>query len=217
MPRVVDPDERRAALAAAAARVIARDGVVGATMREVAAEAGWTTGALTHYFADKRELLRFTLRASLERRGERRAERPGGDGDVTARLRQALEAALPLTEDARLHWVVTVAFCAQAAGDAELAADQRDAYRGYRREVASLLRKAQAQGAVAAGVDPEATAERLIAVVDGVALQALFDPETWPPARQLAMLDGAVGPLLTGGPAAPDGARPDPAPPAPAP
>ena len=68
MPKVVDIDERRAELAAAAAQLIARAGVGAATMRDVAAEAGWTTGALTHYFADKRELLLFTFRSSLAQR-----------------------------------------------------------------------------------------------------------------------------------------------------
>ncbi|MET0910334.1 MAG: TetR family transcriptional regulator, partial [Ilumatobacteraceae bacterium] len=51
MPKVVDIQERRAELAAAAAQLIARAGVGAATMREVAAEAGWTTVALTHYFS----------------------------------------------------------------------------------------------------------------------------------------------------------------------
>ena len=61
MPRVVDVEERRQELTDAAARLIARAGIGAATMREVAAEAGLTTGALTHYFADKRELLQCTL------------------------------------------------------------------------------------------------------------------------------------------------------------
>jgi AcrR family transcriptional regulator len=191
VPRAVDSEERRAELARAAARVIARDGIVGASLREVAAEAGLTTGALTHHFTDKRELLRFTLRASLE---HRRATGPAPD-DPGEALRSALEAALPLSEEARLHWIVTVAFCAQASGDADLATEQRDAYRRYRGAVAALVSRAAAAGRLDAGLDPVATAERLIAVVDGVALQALFDPDSWPPGRQVAVLDAALEPL----------------------
>ncbi len=37
-------------------------------MRDVAAEAGWTTGALTHYFSDKRVLLMAVFQDSLARR-----------------------------------------------------------------------------------------------------------------------------------------------------
>ena len=45
MPKIVDHDERRATIAAAAAMVIADDGVEGATMKAIASRAGVTTGA----------------------------------------------------------------------------------------------------------------------------------------------------------------------------
>lgn len=186
MPRAVDVDERRIELAAAAARVIARAGLGGATMREVAAEAGWTTGALTHYFADKRQLLQFTLETSLEGRRAQNAGRR--ELAPEAALRAALVPALPFDEQARLHWIVTVAFCAHAVGDAELAGIQRDAYRTYRDDIAKMVTGAgRGRGAAA-----QREAERLIAIVDGVALQALFDPESWPAARQLAVIDDAL-------------------------
>lgn len=155
-------------------------------MREVAAEAGWTTGALTHYFADKQELLRFTLETSLRRR---RARRPARERLTPAEaLRVSLLSALPTDEDSRLHWIVTIAFCAQATADPALATAQRDAYREFRRNVAGLVREA--------GRVPEsevvAEAERLIALTDGIAIQALFDPENWSAERQIAALDAGL-------------------------
>ncbi len=45
MPKIIDIDERRQELTDAAARLIARAGLGAATMRDVAAEAGLTTGA----------------------------------------------------------------------------------------------------------------------------------------------------------------------------
>lgn len=192
MPKIVDVDQRREELAQAAARVIARAGIPGASMREVAAEAGWTTGTLVHYFRDKHELLRFTLEASLDRRRARREDREARG--VEAALRETLYGALPVDEDSRLHWVVTVAFCAQAAGDAELARIQRDAYRDFRANVAELV---VATGRGNNG-DALAEAERLIAGVDGIALQALFDPESWPQQRQVAALDGVLATTAVG-------------------
>jgi AcrR family transcriptional regulator len=189
VPKVVDIEQRRAELAEAASRLIARAGIESATMREVAAEAGWTTGALTHYFSDKRELLLTTFQASL---ANRRAQRPtDADADPLRQLRASLEGALPLDEPRRRHWMVTVAFCSHAAGDPELADAQRVAYREFRDHVASLARRSRLTGAGSA----RAYAERLIAVADGVAVQALFDPASWPPDRQLTRLGELLEPL----------------------
>jgi len=189
MPKTVDIEARRREIVDAAARLIARDGLGAATMRDIAAEAGWTTGVVNHYFADKREVLRRTLEHSIE---QRRATRlPPVDDTPVEQLRAELAGALPLDGEGRRHWLVTLAFCAQAAGDAELALVQRDAYRSFRTTVTRLVAAFGWDG------DSEARAERLIAQVDGVALQAMFDVESWPPARQRAVLDELLVELAT--------------------
>jgi len=48
-------------------------------------------------------------------------------------------------------------------------------------------------GAIADTGDARLEAERLIGIVDGIALQALFDPESWPPQRQLDALHVGLG------------------------
>jgi AcrR family transcriptional regulator len=190
MPKTVDINERRAVLTAAASRLIARSGIEAATMRDVAAEAGLTTGALTHYFADKRELLLHTFEASLERRRALRATRE--PSDPRGALQATLEGALPLDDDRRRHWMVTVAFCARATGDDELAAAQRDAYREFRDHVADLVWLAHGVSRTSSG----RVAERLIAAADGIAVQALFDPERWTPTRQRRTLADLTSALL---------------------
>lgn len=184
MPKIVDADQRREELAAATARVIARSGVDAASMREIAAEAGWTTGTLVHYFANKHELLDFTLRASIERRSAQRSER--ADLPPAEALRATLTGALPTNEDTRVHWIVTVALAGAAASDAALAATQREAYRDYRSYLTGLL------AAMPEIEDPQVEAERLIGLVDGIALQALFDPDSWPAHRQRRALDAGI-------------------------
>ena len=190
MPKTVDINERRAVLTEAASRLIARSGIEAATMRDVAAEAGLTTGALTHYFADKRDLLLHTFEASLERRRALRATRESSD--PRGALRATLEGALPLDDDRRRHWMVTVAFCAHATGDDELAVAQRDAYREFRDHVADLVRLAHGVGRPANG----RVAEQLIAAADGIAVQALFDPERWTSMRQRRTLAELTSALL---------------------
>lgn len=185
MPKKVDAEERRADLAAAAVRIIAENGLEGARLRDVAAEAGWTTGALTHYFPDKRALLKLALRSSLDRLQGRHIRAAEESGDE---LRVLLEQALPLDEDRLRHWRVSQVLSTQAWSDPELATEQRRAYRGWRRRIVILVAEGAADGRFPADTDAEAAADLLIAVVDGVALQALYDPERWPAEKQLGLL-----------------------------
>ena len=67
MPKIVDHEVRRAEIAEALWRVVAREGIEGATIRAVAAEAGWSRGIVEHYFQDKEELLDYACRSASER------------------------------------------------------------------------------------------------------------------------------------------------------
>ena len=187
MPKVVDADQRRSELAEAAARVIARAGIDGASLREVAAEAGWTTGALVHYFADKHELLAFTLQASLDRRRARHAELATMAPEQA--LHRTLFGGLPTSPDTTLHWTVTLAFAAQASADPRLAAIQREAYFHFRSTVINLV---VSSGRTRAGAAAAKEAERLITIVNGIALQALFAPDHWTKHRQVSALTAAL-------------------------
>ncbi len=185
MPKVVDVDQRRIELADAAARVIARSGIDGASLREVAAEAGWTTGALVHYFANKQELLAFTLQTSLARRRSRHADH----ASLSPReaLHAILRSALPITPETTLHWIVTLAFAAQSSADRDLADIQREAYLDFRDAVSALVAgERRARGAA------DREAERLIALVNGIALQALFAPDLWTEQRQVDALEAGL-------------------------
>ncbi|MFN9215273.1 MAG: helix-turn-helix domain-containing protein [Gemmatimonadota bacterium] len=55
-----DHDERREVISRAAAAVIAERGLERLTLRDLAAELGVTTGALTHYFPSKDALVAHT-------------------------------------------------------------------------------------------------------------------------------------------------------------
>jgi len=58
------------------AREIARVGLERVTLRDIARAGGWTTGIVSHYFVDKRELMIATFRS-----------RAGSAGPGAARLR----------------------------------------------------------------------------------------------------------------------------------
>ncbi|MGH9040185.1 MAG: TetR/AcrR family transcriptional regulator [Acidimicrobiia bacterium] len=65
-PTAADHDEKAAAVLASAGRVFAERGYEGATMADVAKEAGFSKAGVYHYFASKEDLLHSLLRTSLE-------------------------------------------------------------------------------------------------------------------------------------------------------
>ena len=73
MPKIVDHDQRRKDIAAAACRAIARSGVERVTMTEIAEEAGYTTGMVTHYYKKKESILLAALGVMRDRAEHRLA------------------------------------------------------------------------------------------------------------------------------------------------
>jgi AcrR family transcriptional regulator len=181
MPKIVDHDARREELAAAVWRLVSREGLEAATVRRVAADAGWSTGALAHYFAGKDDLLRFAFGLVVERWRARVAA--AGESD---RARAMLLAALPLDAERRAEIRIWFSFLGLALARPELATEQRTAYRLWRAALADALRER-------GHADPDADAAALIALVDGLSVQAAFEPRSFPSARLVELVDESLG------------------------
>ena len=132
----------------AAGRVVAARGVHGATIRAIAAEAGVSTGYLTHYFEDKHALMVRLLehtnagvRAPRRRPRARRAMRSPGCGPRSTRA----SARSPR----RREWEVWVAMWGIASPGDELGKGFRAGWAGLRQILAELLRQAAAEGCAA--------------------------------------------------------------------
>jgi TetR/AcrR family transcriptional regulator, cholesterol catabolism regulator len=82
-------EARRLEILRAAARVFRRHGIAAAGMREIAEEAGLSSGNLYHYFSGKDEILLFCQERSLERM---LAAVGSANGSTTGRLRAVLRA-----------------------------------------------------------------------------------------------------------------------------
>lgn len=195
MPKVVDHEERRAELAAAVWRVASRDGLDAVTLRAVSAEAGWSTGALNHYFADKEALLVFAFQITAERVGRRLAVAAEVVCEPIELVRIMLTCGLPLDAERRAEVRVWFAFLGLALTRPALARAQRDAYRTWRAMVTRALAEAQERGQVQSALDPEREAAGLVALVDGLAVQASFEPRAIGRARQLELLDERLAQL----------------------
>ena len=188
MPKVVDWDSRRDEVLAATWRVISRHGLAGTTVRKIAREAGYSPGVLAHYFSDKQDILGSALVLSHRRVGERMTRRAAGLAGLAA-LRVVMLEALPLDSQRLLEAEIEVSFWGRALGSPELAALQNAEFERLWSRLRTLLLAAADTGELGTGVDIEEATHRLVALIDGLSVEAVLYPARVPPQRQVALLD----------------------------
>jgi AcrR family transcriptional regulator len=194
MPVAVDHDVRRREVAEAVWRVLADTGFAGLNLRAVAREMGATTGLLTHYFRNKRELVRHALEVVHERTAPRMEEAETPDRGV-AGLRVRLRAVLVDDEEASVLSRVWVGFWDLALADDELGRAEAARYERWRSRLRPLVEEAIEAGELAVVRDRETVVDVLTAFTHGLVVQALFDPERFPAERQYAVLDELLAAL----------------------
>lgn len=195
MPRVVDHRARRAEIVSAVIDLIAAEGAEAVTVRKAAAAAGVSAGALAHYFADKDELLTAAFAEVVARSGFRMRTLPA-DADVADLLYQVLLAPLPINDARRTEARVWLAFLDRALVREDATELLREVYAVWRRSVADIIVKGQREGRFRTGLDPVATAHALVALVDGLTLQAAVDPATLDADDLRRLVDAQVRSLL---------------------
>ena len=148
-------------------------GIDRTTVRLIAQRAGFTTGALVHYFGDKSELIRQALeRFGHEVRGEMRRIgelHRGRDG-----LGLLLQAALPLEADARGRWQVWMEMWEGAERSAILRNEVNSRYAEWIGRVTLCIEQSIEDRELPEDTDARLEAERLVALVDGLGVQHLM-------------------------------------------
>ena len=180
-PRLSDESrrERTEGILAAAAGVFVEKGYDRATLREVAREAGVSTGAVYAHFRTKEELLFEICRRQAEAqagalRGALASFSPE-DGGFEAAFGAALAPFLSLHEgEARRREMVNLLFWYESVREPELGALVREAMGSWRDAVAGRVREEQEAGRLRADLDPEAFAVMLFALPFGLQLYELL-------------------------------------------
>lgn len=160
--------ERRQAILAAAARLIARRGVRGLRVEEVAAEAGVSPPLLYYHFGSRAGLVRAALEHAGERAPSSALREPRGDLSGREGLVRALLAELDDDPAVRDNAVVWGEVTATAIFEPELRDDVRRAADSWRGVVADAIQRGIADGSIDAHVDPGEAAELLITLIDGL-------------------------------------------------
>lgn len=191
MPKFVDAVIRRQEIVDAVFRIIATDGLERASLREVADEAQLAVGSVRHYFASSDELLTHAFAVVVDRIVGRLTDAdsllgdaPPASGEQHAAVLALLGEFLPLDEQRAVDACVWMAFKNAARTRPFLAAEADRSHRAVAAVVGGLiLGLAEAEGVDAdhaAGLDQQVLvteAELLLAVLDGLTMHALLQPE----------------------------------------
>jgi AcrR family transcriptional regulator len=188
MPRKVDHTERREAFLAAAYRTIKRKGIAGATVRAVAKEAGFTTGALVHY-VDSVDALLVQASEYAARDVRVRMEAAEQLPDKLEALRQVLYLALCTDEDKRGNWNFFLGFWERSIHSAAVRSVTHARYTEWLKRTGRLIRNAQVAGDIADDVDVRRASRACVALIDGIATQALRSGTPVSPRDQRALID----------------------------
>ncbi|WP_375422288.1 TetR/AcrR family transcriptional regulator [uncultured Sphingomonas sp.] len=168
----VETEARRASLIEATARVLARDGAAGASVRAIAAAAGVSPGLVTHHFASVDALVARTYADVGERVAAalRAATAAAGD-DPRARLEAYVAASFapPIADPSLL--ATWTALWSLTRSNAAVATEHDRSYAAYRSELETLLTAC----GVPAG-ELRLTALSIAALVDGLWLELCLSP-----------------------------------------
>lgn len=189
-----DPESRRQELVLAAFKRVAEAGFEGLRTRDVASEVGVNIATLHYYFPTKEALIRAVVghamglfRTTFEPDGS-----PGGQ------LAAHFRGVRRLFRDSPELFAVMGELAQRSARDPVIATifkEMNDTWHGTLR---ALLRHAQAEGAVDASLDPDATAALVTASFRGI---FMLPPNTTSPQRieqSLTQLERLLG-LKSGG------------------
>lgn len=196
MPKIVDHQARRVELAEAVWRVIARDGVDEISIRSVATEAGWSSGALRHYFATRAELLAFACEEVITRVTARIAALPG-IGSIRDKVRAILHETMPLDERRITEARIAFAFVALGMANPHLAEVEREHFGQMYDLCRRLIDDLAAMDMLAQRIsERDVVARQLHALIDGLSLQGLAGYLT--PAEMTAQLDVFLREIIIG-------------------
>ncbi|MFB7948349.1 TetR/AcrR family transcriptional regulator [Kitasatospora phosalacinea] len=187
MPRKVDHEDRRNRIAEAVCLLADEHGLEGVTLRDVAARAQVSMGAVQRCFRSKEEMLVFTLGNIGERITERaraRLVRSPAQSAATALGHAVTEAAL-LREEHHAEARVWLAFVAQAAVSRPLADTLKVSYAALQQAFTRLIREAGEGAGRTAPLDPQREASTLLALADGLTTHVLIGRLTSQEAQDL--------------------------------
>ncbi|MCX8475360.1 MAG: TetR/AcrR family transcriptional regulator [Sphingomonas sp.] len=175
--RKVDPekhDQKRREILAAAERCFARSGFQGASISEIRAAAGISSGHLYHYFASKEEIVKEIAELRLKAGIEAMEAILTGPDPLAAFLQHFCR---PKPGGADSGYLL-LELLAEADRNPAIGTMIREHSARGRRLLADLVRRGQADGKLDAALDPDLAASILIGIlIDGMKAVTIRQPD----------------------------------------
>ena len=170
-------------------------GATGSTFDHVAREAGVSRGLLHYYFGTKERLLVEVVRRDCDLRMEQMTATVAGVDSADALLGALAQSLTETVDETPEFFVILLELHTLARRNDEIAAEVAELHRRVREHLAALLAVARDDGVIRLAGEPEAVAEVLFSLADGLAMRMLAEPaRDYEPA--LAMAVGAARALV---------------------
>lgn len=181
-------DLKRKEIADATWRVMATSGLEKASMRAIAREAGYTTGALVHYFQNKDELLEFVF-TQASNDVKQQLETALKEDNILDAMREISLGVLPLNEEERGRIVAWQGFLRIAENNEKMALIVNEIRHAIHKQLTYLVQRGQELGIVRGDFAAEDLAEQFDALTEGLSRMAPLEPEHFTAERLTRLVD----------------------------
>jgi AcrR family transcriptional regulator len=156
---------------------VARRGVAGSTFDHVAREARVSRGLLHYYFGTKERLLAEVVRRDCELRMVWLDEQLADAGDADGVIDALVDSLRRFVKEEPEFITVVFELFTLSRRNEEIAVEFAELLRRTREHVAGLLARKEAQGALHLRAEPEAVADVLFSLADGLCMRMLTETD----------------------------------------
>lgn len=186
MPRLGMQPIRRAQIIEATRECIATKGYNTFSMKDIASAAGVSTGIIHYYFKTKDDLMLAVLNELVKEILQAVDRYVSELGDARAKIEAIIDGSFDFISKNRKYYHVMIDFWAQVNDKRSVKNVLARVYAEYRRRTARIIEQGVAEK-VFRRLDPVEAAAVIIALVDGLSIQWIFDPKAMEAPRLRAL------------------------------